>query len=260
MVEQVLVEPHIAGRSDARGKCGEVRRIHASRIQEDWAPPVPGAIETNDFIHLVHSVNLEVAEQAQGLQQDSDVFQLAAALQVQRVLRATLEGVHHKFHLANRDRKKRHVADAEAAALNDLHPLPVGAGIYRPELPRVTHTTRIVHGLKHPENQCPWGRHRALVHEPAGNTWTREVFAARHDEDFVGAHLDTSPSIFDCERTVAQDRNVVAREAFVRSVIVHAVTNVSIKSLLPGIVNYPVFRHATRVAIQHRTRHDTRLS
>mmetsp|Transcript_78958 Transcript_78958/g.239546 ORF Transcript_78958/g.239546 Transcript_78958/m.239546 type:complete len:251 (-) Transcript_78958:1198-1950(-) len=149
-VVQVLVGDHVAVRSDASREGREVCRVHPQRVNGNDAPPVARAPAADDLLHLVQPVELEVAQQAQRLDDVRHVFQLPAAHQVDRVVGEPLDRALYVLHLAVDDCEEGHVADAEAAVLDDGRAAAVLGRMHRRKLPGVAHVRGdIEHRLEH---------------------------------------------------------------------------------------------------------------
>mmetsp|Transcript_90691 Transcript_90691/g.194505 ORF Transcript_90691/g.194505 Transcript_90691/m.194505 type:complete len:472 (+) Transcript_90691:392-1807(+) len=181
-----------------------------------------------------------------------DVVQPLPVVHVQRVLRESLDGRLHVLALPIDQGKEGHVANAEAAVLDDGGTAAVGGRVHGPVLPGVAHTGEVEHGLEHVQHQLPRRWDGPLMHKPAGHAGTWKVLSPGDDVGLDGSQLACSADVLDREGAIADDRNVGFRELLIVHVVIHPVANVTVEDVLSRILDDPIPRHTPREAIHDR--------
>mmetsp|Transcript_11759 Transcript_11759/g.32187 ORF Transcript_11759/g.32187 Transcript_11759/m.32187 type:complete len:301 (-) Transcript_11759:695-1597(-) len=108
---------HIA--PDAGGEGAKIRGVHAQGVNKDDTPEVSIGPGANELLRLVQAVAVEIRKEAKGLDDDSDILELPAALEVQGVACAALEEVLDVLATPPSHGQEGDVADAEAAVAHD---------------------------------------------------------------------------------------------------------------------------------------------
>mmetsp|Transcript_117851 Transcript_117851/g.345270 ORF Transcript_117851/g.345270 Transcript_117851/m.345270 type:complete len:244 (+) Transcript_117851:1107-1838(+) len=170
---------------------------------------------------------------------------------MQRVVSAPLQRVLHVLAPPPGHGQEGHVADAETAVAVDGAVLVVLAGVHGVVAPGVSETALVEHRGERVQEHL--GRHRrdGLVDEPAAHARRGQVLLPRDHPHLLDAILDACPNVLHPEGAVAQDRRHGAVQVVVGHVVVHAVADVEVGLVLPGVVNDPWVEVGSREVVDN---------
>mmetsp|Transcript_114782 Transcript_114782/g.305157 ORF Transcript_114782/g.305157 Transcript_114782/m.305157 type:complete len:480 (-) Transcript_114782:2-1441(-) len=197
-------------------------------------------------------VDGEVAQEAQGLEDDVDIFERSAPGERELVLVDALERVLDVLQPAPSHGQEGHVADAKAAALHDggLHLLL--AAVHRKVVPGVPEAAEPVHRLEEVEEHARRHRDDALMHEPAGHAGARQVLPPCQQVDLLAPVLDARPRVLHGKGAIAEDASAAILQVVVGRVVVHAVAHAALEALLARVLDDAIPSHAPGVVVYNR--------
>mmetsp|Transcript_89273 Transcript_89273/g.207749 ORF Transcript_89273/g.207749 Transcript_89273/m.207749 type:complete len:221 (-) Transcript_89273:99-761(-) len=148
-IQEVLVDCSKVLVADAAREGREVSSVHACCVSIEGSPVVTITELADYLLHLVHPVEVVVAQEAECLEDDPNICELPARCEMQGLFRETLQSVLNVFKLPVGAHQEGDITDAKAASLNDGASRPILVAVDRIVRPRVTHACQLVHRIKH---------------------------------------------------------------------------------------------------------------